>query len=104
MNRSILFLLALLVAHPVAAADAKLGKPLTAEEQKTHFVVPKGFEVELVAAEPQVINPITMTLDQKGRIYVSESHPYRYGPSGSPVKPFTNPIVRLDPLPDNKGY
>jgi quinoprotein glucose dehydrogenase len=104
MARSLLFLLGLLIAQPAAAADVKITKPLTAEEQLKHFVVPKGFEVELIAAEPLVINPITMTLDAKGRLYVSESHTYRYGPNGSPVKPFTNPIVRLDPLPDNKGY
>lgn len=77
---------------------------LSAEEQKKHFQVPEGFEVELVAAEPLVINPITMTIDDKGRIYVSESHTYRYGPTGSPVKPFRNPVVRLDPQPDGKGY
>ena len=77
---------------------------LSAEEQKKHFQVPEGFEVELVAAEPLVINPITMSVDDKSRIYVSESHTYRYGPSGSPVKPFRNPVVRLDPLPDGKGY
>jgi putative membrane-bound dehydrogenase-like protein len=82
----------------------KIDKPIPAEEQLKLFSVPKDFEVELVAAEPLVINPITMTLDEKGRIYVSESHTYRYGPSGSPIKPFTNPIVRLDPLPDGKGY
>jgi quinoprotein glucose dehydrogenase len=42
-------------------------------------------------------------VDEKGRIYVSESHTYRYGPSGSPVKPFSNPVVRLEPTPDGKG-
>ncbi|HTN74168.1 MAG TPA: hypothetical protein VL096_02940, partial [Pirellulaceae bacterium] len=41
-----------------------------------------------------------MTLDDRGRMYVSESHTYRFGPSGSPVKTPTNPIVRLDPKPD----
>src|SRR5579859_78329 len=77
---------------------------LTPDEQKKHFQLPEGFEVELVAAEPLVINPITMALDDKGRLYVSESHTYRYGPSGSPVKPFRNPVVRLDPLPEGKGF
>jgi putative membrane-bound dehydrogenase-like protein len=85
------------------AADRKIDKPLSAEEQHKLFVLPKDFEIELLAAEPLVINPITMTLDDKGRIYVSESHTYRYGPPGSPIKPFANPVVRLDPLPDGKG-
>lgn len=101
MARFLALCVGLFVAASAAAAD-KITKPVPADQQLPHFVVPKGFEVELVAAEPLVINPITMTLDDQGRIYVSESHTYRYGPSGSPIKPFSNPIVRLDP--DGKGY
>src|SRR5262245_15633925 len=99
-----LALLVAAVASSPATAQTKITRPVSAEEQKAHFTVPKGFEVELVAAEPLVINPITMTTDETGRIYVSESHTYRYGPKGTPVKPATNPIIRLDPLPDGKGY
>ncbi|HYT92810.1 MAG TPA: hypothetical protein VEL76_29100, partial [Gemmataceae bacterium] len=84
-----------------SAVDPKVKTRLTAEEQLKHFIVPKDFEIELVAADPVVINPITMVLDEKGRIIVSESHTYRYGPPGSPIKPFANPVVRLDP--DGKG-
>lgn len=101
MARFLALCVGLFVAASAVAAD-KITKPVPADQQLPHFVVPKGFEVELVAAEPLVINPITMTLDDQGRIYVSESHTYRYGPSGSPIKPFSNPIVRLDP--DGKGY
>ncbi len=86
-----------------AVSTAGKGR-LAPEEEKKQFSLPKGFEIDLVAAEPLVVNPITMTLDDRGRLYVSESHTYRYGPSGSPVKPFTNPIVRLDPLEGGKGY
>jgi putative membrane-bound dehydrogenase-like protein len=74
-----------------------------AAEEADRFTLPEGFKIELVAAEPLVINPVCMTLDERGRIYVSESHTYRYGPSGSPVKKPTNPIVRLDPSADGKG-
>ena len=100
---------ALCLCLGVFAADApaqekKITERLSPKDQLPHFKVPAGFEVELVAADPLVINPITLALDEKGRIYVSESHTYRYGPSGSPVKPASNPIIRLDPLPDGKGY
>ncbi|MSU78952.1 MAG: hypothetical protein EXS16_12765 [Gemmataceae bacterium] len=74
---------------------------LTPQEQIKHFVVPKDFEIELVAADPLIINPITMVVDDKGRIIVSESHTYRFGPPGSPIKPYANPVIRLDP--DGKG-
>jgi putative membrane-bound dehydrogenase-like protein len=88
----------------VSAVDSKIQKQISASEQLKHFVFPEGFELELVASDPLVINPVTMALDEKGRIYVSESHTYRYGPPGSPVKPFANPLIRLDPRPDGKGY
>jgi len=93
-----------LLQPPAPAQDKKITKHQAPADQRQHFVLPPGFEIELVAAEPLVINPISMTLDEKGRIYVSESHTYRYGPNGTPVKPFSNPIIRLDPLPDGKGY
>lgn len=88
-------------AYGSTAVDPKIKTRLSAQEQIKHFIVPKDFEIELVAADPVVINPITMVLDDKGRIIVSESHTYRYGPPGSPIKPFANPVVRLDP--DGKG-
>jgi putative membrane-bound dehydrogenase-like protein len=88
----------------VPVPDRNIRKQLSAAEEKKYFQLPEGFEIELVAEEPAVINPITMALDEKGRLYVSESHTYRYGPQGSPVKPFSNPVVRLDPLPDGKGF
>lgn len=87
-----------------AVADPKIKDRQKGEAQAKNFIVPDGFEVELVASDPLIINPVTMTVDEKGRIYVSESHTYRYGPSGSPIKPFGNPVVRLDPLPGGKGY
>ena len=86
----------------VGAVDPKIKTRLSAEEQLKHFVFPEGFTLELVAADPLVINPITMASDEKGRIYVSESHTYRFGPSGSPIKPFANPVIRLDPTADGK--
>jgi putative membrane-bound dehydrogenase-like protein len=93
------------VPHPdVTAVDRAIKGRLSAQEQKKHFRFPEGFALDLVAAEPLVINPVTMTVDDQGRIYVSESHTYRYGPGGSPIKPFRNPVVRLDPRPGGKGY
>lgn len=90
---------------PLSVAHAqKITKHQTPEEQIKHFQVPDQFRVELVAADPLVINPIAMTLDENGWLYVSESHTYRYGPSGSPIKPFSNPIVCLKPTADGKGY
>lgn len=38
--------------------------------------VPEGFTVELVASEPQIVNPVAMTFDEKGRIWITESLEY----------------------------
>lgn len=85
-------------------ADSQIKGQQKPQAQLKNFILPEGFEVELVAADPLVINPVTMAVDEAGRIYVSESHTYRYGPAGSPIKPYANPLVRLDPLPGGKGY
>src|ERR1041384_625779 len=45
-------------------------------EAIAHMTVPAGFKVELVAAEPDIINPIAMTFDDRGRIWVTESIEY----------------------------
>lgn len=38
--------------------------------------VPDGFSVSLVAAEPDVQQPIAMTIDDRGRLWVAESYAY----------------------------
>jgi quinoprotein glucose dehydrogenase len=36
--------------------------------------VPAGLKVELYAAEPQFVNPVAMSIDDHGRVYVAETH------------------------------
>jgi putative membrane-bound dehydrogenase-like protein len=54
-------------------------KPIPArtpqEEQKT-FQLHPGFRIELVACEPQIMDPVAMTFDQDGRLYVAEMRAY----------------------------
>lgn len=38
------------------------------------FRVPKGFKVELVAAEPLLANPVAFCVDHQGRFYVAETY------------------------------
>lgn len=40
------------------------------------MTVPEGFHVELVAAEPDLLNPVAMAFDDRGRIFVTESFEY----------------------------
>lgn len=43
------------------------------------FRIPKGFEVSLVAAEPDVVNPVVLDVDNRGRILVVEAFRRAHG-------------------------
>lgn len=51
-------------------------QPYSPAEAIARMTVPEGFTVELVAAEPDVVNPVAMTFDERGRIWVTESFEY----------------------------
>jgi len=55
--------------------------PMTPEETQKKFKVPTGFEVRLFASEPEVVNPVAMTWDERGRLWVLELYEY---PKGAP--------------------
>lgn len=51
-------------------------EPMTPEESLEHIVVDPDFSVELFVSEPDIVNPIDMTWDEKGRLWVVESVDY----------------------------
>ena len=77
--------------------------PLPAENAAKRFILPAGFEISLVAAEPDIVNPMTMCVDESGVIYVTEAHTYRWGTNGSPFSPPSNPIKRITLGPDGRA-
>jgi putative membrane-bound dehydrogenase-like protein len=56
--------------------SAPPGPPLSPQEAIKKMQVPPGFHVELVAAEPDIVNPVAMTFDERGRIWITESVEY----------------------------
>ncbi|MGE5192573.1 MAG: PVC-type heme-binding CxxCH protein [Deltaproteobacteria bacterium] len=56
--------------------DKPPGPALTPAEAVKKMVVPPGFSVEVVAAEPDLVNPVAMTFDERGTIWVTESLEY----------------------------
>jgi putative membrane-bound dehydrogenase-like protein len=53
------------------------------------MTVPPGFHVEVVASEPDIVNPVAMTFDERGRIWITESLEYprrQAGPGRDRVK------------------
>src|SRR5438270_1287743 len=82
-----LLLLGLLFLVPVPAALGQSqfgfdnrkasGQPyLSPEESRKRFKVPPGWEVKVFAAEPDVINPVAFTVDERGRLWVVECFEY----------------------------
>lgn len=57
--------------HPTASTPA-----LSPAEAQKHFVVDPGFEMRLFAAEPDIINPVAMSWDERGRLWVIELFQY----------------------------
>ena len=54
----------------------KMQAPLNPAESKKHMLLPPGFELNLFASEPDIINPICMAWDDRGRLWIAESIDY----------------------------
>src|SRR5205807_1111038 len=75
------------------------GQPyLTPEESLKRMRVPPGWEVKVFAAEPDIINPIAFTIDERGRLWVVECYEY---PKRTP--PGKKPRDRIKILEDTTG-
>lgn len=48
----------------------------TPEEAARSMTVPDGFHVDLIAAEPDLHQPIALAIDGQGRLWVAEAHSY----------------------------
>lgn len=53
-------------------------EPLTPAEQKSKFKLPVGFEIQLVASEPEIQKPMNLAFDARGRLWVSHSIEYPF--------------------------
>src|SRR6187399_1160527 len=51
----------------------------TVEEAIAKMTVPEGYKVVNFAAEPMIINPVAMTWDHRGRLWVVELYEYPLG-------------------------
>ncbi|MFN0078797.1 MAG: PVC-type heme-binding CxxCH protein [Prosthecobacter sp.] len=78
----LLFLLALpaFAADFPAIYDTEKGAPMSAEEAAASMELPPGFKCVVFAAEPDVRQPIAMSWDAKGRLWVAENYTYAENP------------------------
>src|SRR4051812_37081935 len=98
-NRAVLALAAAILAVGARGADpweenVRTTEPLTPQEQLKTFQVPEGFEMQLVAAEPDLRKPMNMAFDAKGRMWLTESREYPF--PVAPGKPSRDTIRILE--------
>ncbi len=71
------------LTHQVTKQPAKsisdkqiMHQGLPAKKAAEVMTLPKGFEAKVIAAEPDVKQPIALTIDDRGRLWVAEAYSY----------------------------
>lgn len=78
--------------------SAAVKSPLSPEESLKYFQLERGLKIELVAAEPQVIDPVSIAFDENGVLWAVEMTDYPNGP-----QPGQPPMSRISALRDKDG-
>lgn len=73
--------------------------PLSPEESHRRIQLDGAYEAQLVAAEPLVLDPVEVTWDEKGRMFVADMRDYPLGPP-NPGDPW---LSRIQLLTDENG-
>jgi mono/diheme cytochrome c family protein/glucose/arabinose dehydrogenase len=71
-------------------------KAKTPEEQAKSFILPPGYRMELVVAEPDVISPAVVEFDGNGRMYVAEFITYMRDADGNNQHTKESRITRFE--------
>src|SRR6185295_17498933 len=97
MSRPIGASLLLLLILPAFAQEPPVvatTEPLSPQEQLKKFSLPPGFEIQLVASEPDIVKPMNLAFDDRGRLLCTQSVEYPF-----PVKdglPARDTVNRLE--------
>ncbi|GAB3898097.1 c-type cytochrome [Larkinella knui] len=76
-------LIASLLTVAVSCQKSSTGSGTSPEEALKTFELEPGFQIELVASEPLVADPVAMEIDEDGRVYVVEMHGYPLDKTGT---------------------
>jgi mono/diheme cytochrome c family protein/glucose/arabinose dehydrogenase/HEAT repeat protein len=83
------------IRFPLPVVDA-----MSPEDELKTFRIADGFEIQLVAAEPMVEDPIALSFDAQGRIWVLEMRGYMHDIEGAGED---QPLGRVKLLTDTDG-
>ncbi|MGE3807427.1 MAG: PVC-type heme-binding CxxCH protein, partial [Gemmataceae bacterium] len=86
------------VILPVCLLTLPAQKPVPAPDAVKKFVVPEGFSVTLCAHEPDVVQPMSFCIDDRGRLWINEN--LNYQTRGSHL---SDPLGRISILEDTNG-
>src|SRR5271166_5946956 len=102
-----------LVAATILAGPAGAQKPApvqdvstfphrTPDEERKALHAPPGFEVQLVAAEPDIQKPLNLAFDDRGRLWVTDTVEYPY-PAREGTRPRDTVKILSDFGPDGRA-
>lgn len=85
---------------PAAATRVALAtpKPLDVEAARESFRLPAELTIELVACEPEIVDPVAIRFDERGGMWVVQMVDYPYGPAAG-----EQPASRISRLEDRDG-
>eukprot|EP00913_Durusdinium_trenchii_P008946 g8412.t1 len=87
MPRFLISLVLLATVCSAEAAEKEPSAPLSPQETAKRMQLPPGFKATVFAAEPDIVQPMAMTFDDRGRLWVVEclSYPEWISPEGQIV-------------------
>lgn len=69
------------------AENIRTTDPLAPAEEQRAFHLPPGFEIQLVAAEPDIGKVMNMAFDARGRLWITQSREYPFAaPTNAPAR------------------
>lgn len=83
---------------PLPAGSQETAGPLTPAESLQAFVLDPQLQIELVASEPQIVDPVAMHFGSDGSLWVVEMRDYPHGPAEG-----EKPKSRIKRLTDSDG-
>ena len=81
--------------QPAPVENVSSFPPRTAAEEQKALHAPPGFEIQLVASEPEINKPLNLSFDDRGRLWVTSTVEYPY-----PAKEGTRPRDSVKILSD----
>ncbi|MAI33099.1 MAG: hypothetical protein CMM07_15695 [Rhodopirellula sp.] len=68
----------LLAGTKLFQENIRTTEPLTPDQERNTFTLPQGFEIQLVASEPEIAKPMNIAFDDRSRLWVSSSQEYPF--------------------------